>query len=313
MRMPSTQSPWLPLACSLALHSLVLLGGWLLLGNNDRLPTRCGNCVDPDRRLTLTAIFDGGGGKGGGAPHPKAIDPRVEEPPPIDPAVTLTQSPEFNSINFTPVEVTPPGGPAGVTGAAPGIRTSTPGEGGLPGGHGSGAPPGPSFFQVATPARSVVYVLDRSGSMGPSGALRRAQEELVLSLRRLSPEVLFQVLVYNDQEPQFLVNPERLLPAQPDAVDRAVQALNELRARGETNHFTALSRALFLSPEVIYFVTDGQDLTPKDVNVLTKQNGGRTAIHVIELVRRREPLLDGPLVQLAHNNRGTYRCLSPEQ
>ena len=54
MRMPSTQSPWLPLACSLALHSLVLLGGWLLLGNNDRLPTRCGNCVDPDRRLTLT-------------------------------------------------------------------------------------------------------------------------------------------------------------------------------------------------------------------------------------------------------------------
>jgi hypothetical protein len=313
MRMPSTQSPWLPLACSLALHSLVMLGGWLLLGHDDRFPTRCWNCIDPDRRLTLTAIFDGGGGKGGGAPRPKGVSTKVDEPPPIDPAVQLIQPTEFNPVSFTPVEVAPPVHPPVHVGVSPRIGTSTPGEGGSPSGQSSGAPPGPSFFQVATPARSVVYVIDRSGSMGPSGALRRAREELVMSLRRLPPKVLFQVLVYNNQEPQFLVYPERLLPAQPDAVERAVQALDELRARGETNHFTALSRALFLSPEVIYFVTDGQDLSPKDVTVLTSQNGGRTTIHVIELVRRREPLLDGPLVQLAHNNRGIYRCLSPEQ
>jgi hypothetical protein len=308
MRMPSTQSPWLPLTCSVALHSLVVLGGWLLLGNDDRPPMNYGTCVEPARRLTLTAIFDGGGGEGGGGPRPKAIDTKTVEEPPIDSSARLIETAPFNPVEAFPVGFARPVGPPVVAGAPPAVGTSNPGEGGP-----SGGPGGPSFFQVATPARSVVYVIDRSGSMGPSGALRRAREELVLSLRRLPPEVLFQVLVYNDQEPQFLLSPDRLLAAQPDAIDRAVQAINEVRARGETNHFAALNRALFLSPVVIYFVTDGQDLTAKDVTELTRRNSGRTTIHVIELVRRREPLLDGPLVQLAHNNRGTYRCLSPEQ
>jgi hypothetical protein len=310
MRMPSTQSPWLPLTCSLALHSLAFLGGWLLLGRDERRPLESGTCRDSGRRLTLTAIFEGGDGGRGGAPSTTTVDTKyVEAPPPIDPKPYVTEIAPFNPIEASPVGV----GPQAVTGAPPVVTPPAPGGGGPPDGSGAGGPPGTSFFQVASPARSVVYVLDRSGSMGPSGALERAKAELLTSLRRLPSGVQFQVLVYNDQEPQFLAAPECLVFAQPDVIERFARAVSELRARGETDHFKALRRALFLAPDMIYFVTDGQDLTPRDVTELTRQNSGRTTIHVIELVHRREPILDGPLVQLARNNRGTYRCLSPQQ
>src|SRR5581483_7459538 len=100
----------------------------------------------------------------------------------------LVQPPAFN-----PIDLLPAGPPSTPAGPSPGVGTPN------PGGNSNGGPPGASFFQVASPARSVVYVLDRSGSMGPSGALERAKAELLLSLRRLPPEMLFQVIAYNDQ------------------------------------------------------------------------------------------------------------------
>jgi hypothetical protein len=291
----------------LALHSLVVLGGWFLFGSEDRPRVTYRALVEPGRRLTLTAIFDGISGKsdGGNTPQPKAINTKVEDPPAIDTKAQLLPSPEFNQV--VPIEVPR-------VGAAPdATSTVLPSAGPPDPGHGAGGQRGASFFQVASPARSVVYVIDRSGSMGPSGALRRAQAELTLSLRQLPPDVQFQVLVYNNEEPQFLVGPEHLLPARPDAIDRCVRAVGELHARGETDHYKALLWALGLTPDVIYFVTDGEDLTPKAVQKITTQNNGRTTIHVIELVHRRTPRLDGALVQLASTNRGTYRCVSPEQ
>src|SRR5262249_36391914 len=42
---------------------------------------------------------------------------------------------------------------------------------------------GASFFQIGTSAKSVVYVIDRSVSMGPNGGLIRAKKELLASLQ----------------------------------------------------------------------------------------------------------------------------------
>jgi hypothetical protein len=310
MRMPSTRSPWLPLACSFALHSLVFLGGWLFCAGAPHRSVTCGTCVQPTHRLALTAIF----GNDAPAPRPGPIDTKTND---AVPAVTPPTFPEIQPfvppLDDSARAVSPPVTPSGnAAGPAVGGAHST---GGNPG-AGPGVPGGTSFFQVnAAAAKSVVFVIDRSLSMSLHGALDRARLELATSLRRLAPDTQVQVIAYN-LEPTFLLDPEQLVPARPDVIDRFALAANALDARGKTNHVKALRRALFLHPEVIYLVTDGgapEDMSPRDVQELTALGGGKTAIHVIELVSRGGPRLDDPLARLAANNSGTFQRLAPDQ
>jgi hypothetical protein len=157
----------------------------------------------------------------------------------------------------------------------------------------------------------VVYVIDHSLSMGPF--LDRARSELLQSLRTLPPEVMVQVLAYNHVEPHFLVAPECLLPANPETIACFVQALEKLTAWGKTDHFNALRRALLQHADALYLLTDGDGLTPRDVQLLTNLNDRRTAIHVIEIVPGRTPRPDSPLLQLATHNHGTYRYVAATQ
>ena len=54
-----------------------------------------------------------------------------------------------------------------------------------------------AFFQIVTQAKVIVYVVDRSASMGLNGSLAAAKRELLASLDRLPPSARFQVIVYN--------------------------------------------------------------------------------------------------------------------
>jgi hypothetical protein len=306
MRMPSTRSPWLPLACSFALHSLVFFGGWLFFADEPHRSATYGTCVLPTHRLALTAIF----GNDTASPRPGTIDTKVNEAthavsPPTFPDLQPFNPPRDESANAVGPTVTPP--PSGPAGVAVGVPQST---GGSPG-AGPGLPGGTSFFQVnAAAAKSVVFVIDRSLSMR-NDALERARLELAMSLRRLAPDVQVQVIAYN-LEPYFLLAPEQLFPARPDIIERLILAANALDAQGKTNHVKALRRALFLRPDVIYLVTDGggpEDMSPRDIQEITALDGGKTAIHVIELVSRGGPRLDDPLFLLASNNGGTFQRL----
>jgi hypothetical protein len=62
-----------------------------------------------------------------------------------------------------------------------------------------------------------------------------------------------------------------------------------------------------LAPDVLYLVTDADDLKPEDVRTITNQNHGRTAIHTIEVYSRYSTKPTGALAQLAANNHGTHR------
>lgn len=168
---------------------------------------------------------------------------------------------------------------------------------------------GGSLFPLSPTAASVIFVLDRSVSMGEYHKLDFARRELIASLRRLPASVRFQVIDYNEYAEMLVVDGRMdLLPAEPAIVERAIAFLNTLYAGGNTNHLAALRRALNLHADVIYFLTDADDLKQEDVAALTRQNRG-CIIHTIELTQRAgRP--EGPLAQLASDNGGTYRRVS---
>ncbi|MCI0462547.1 MAG: VWA domain-containing protein [Gemmataceae bacterium] len=189
------------------------------------------------------------------------------------------------------------GGPPGAAGGA----ASTGGGGGA-GGAGS-------IFPVGRQVRSVVYVIDRSSSMA-GGLLTGAVRELHASLERLPVQTQFQVVVYHDQA-ETLLPLRGLLPASSENVARAALALEQLRPEGGTNHLRALQMALSLGAEVVYFLTDADDLSDDERREITRLNRGRSIIHTIELNTANRDRVNMPLQILARENRGRYQAVSP--
>jgi hypothetical protein len=226
------------------------------------------------------------------------------DPAPIQSVLVMPAESSSNAETGTTPPVshsgTQPGdGPGKVTGSKPGA--------GMSAGPGTGKD-GTSFFQIETQARRVVYVIDRSSSMGKQGALARACRELVASLLALPPDASFQIIVYNSTA-------QTLLPAHPgwlQATDAnrelAAAALDQLEAVGGTRHQLALPMALSLRPDVIFFLTDADDLTPAYVREVTSQNRNHAVVHVIELNPSASSDGNMPLQVLARENGGVYRA-----
>jgi hypothetical protein len=216
--------------------------------------------------------------------------------------VTVTHSPE-SIVPLTHQSEQPPGAaavdPALFTPAAradEGIGTGRQSNGGST----------TAFFAIGTQARSVVYVIDRSASMGPGGLLAAAVGELCASLKRLPTTTRFQIVVYHDQPELLLAGRAELVVASLDNTDRAARLLKELRAEGGTNHLRALRLALSLAPEVVYLLTDADDLSDAHRSEVTHINRGRAVIHTIELNLANRNRADMPLQVLARENRGRY-------
>jgi hypothetical protein len=169
----------------------------------------------------------------------------------------------------------------------------------------------PAFFQIETDAHSVVYVIDRSASMGPNGGLRRAKLELLASLEQLPPATRFQIIPYNRRAETLCINGTgELVPASQENRQAARLLVEKIQPEGGTEHAPALRRALALRPEVIFFLTDADDLQASDIADLTRFNQGRTQVHAIGL---RSDAGRNPLQVLAQQNGGTFRLIDPAQ
>jgi hypothetical protein len=156
--------------------------------------------------------------------------------------------------------------------------------------------------------QNVIYLLDRSQSMGLKKSLSRAGKELLRSLEELPPTSWFQVLTFNRQVETLLPTATRTwLRADQATLQSVSQALQSLAPAGSTQPGQALQWALRWGPQQIVLATDSDDLSLAEIQALTRLNAGRTAIHVIDLGWRGER--EGSLVlrQLAGWNRGTYR------
>ncbi len=288
----SAKPPWIirtvaaPLLLSLVLHGLLFSALWFW-------PTRSKGpaLTIASTRITLDACVV--------EPGSSTLLPPPELPAEfLGPDVNTTLAPRLEGAPTPPKRSKP----------TPTLTEGTENGSGI--GKGDTSQNGGSLFSLPATATSVVYVLDRSVSMGIDRKLDFARRELIASLRRLPPSVRFQVIDYNDYAETLIVDGQRdLLPAEPAIVAKAIALLQALDAAGTTNHFAALRRGLDLYPDVIFFLTDADDLKPEVISAITQRNR-HSVIHTIELTRLRSPRPDGPLAQLARNNHGTYRPVS---
>jgi hypothetical protein len=169
-----------------------------------------------------------------------------------------------------------------------------------------------TFFGVSVQARSVVFLVDRSLSMGLSGGLEEAKVELRACLERLPATTRVQVLFYNRTVESVQTSGVDRLLANDDQTRQAVERLaRRIRPEGGTDHLKALRAALALRCDVIVLFTDAEELTPNEVRTLTHLNNGRSAIHALEWSRA--PEVNEPLQALARQNRGTLRRVTSQR
>jgi hypothetical protein len=278
---PRLSAGWLAVGLSVGLH--LLLGLLLFCSPNLGGQTRTGPLS-----IDCVCYEEEEGPAPGGRPQQP---PTTPEPPPAAP-----QSQDA-------VATVPDEGPPTAAGPA----TAAAGEG-----TGDQGGPGRGFFQVTPQGQRIVYVIDRSSSMGEHGALEAACRELLASVARLPATARFQVVLYNrSASPLLLGGRTDLAAAGADSLHQVEAALAALRPAGSTNHVEALKTALTLLPDVLFLVTDADDLTQKEVRAVTALNQGRAVIHAVELTTRPDHG-DGPLALLARGNGGTYRAVDPE-
>jgi hypothetical protein len=286
---------------SLTAHGLFLLAA-------ARLPSREGRPAEEPASVGLLVLDSGPGGRltlDDPSPAPRRGRPEDAEP---QDAFTAT-------VEVPPVTTPVPAGTvvgrgaetAGVVGGpTAGDGPGDGGEGG--GGHGRGH--GSSLFPTPAEGRRIVYVIDRSISMGLAGALDVARTELLAGLRALPAEACFQVILYNRRaEPLCVGGRTDLLPATAENCAAVARLVEGMRAEGATDHLAALRRALALGPDTIFFVTDADEMTFAQVRAVTLLNRGRAAIHAVQLGDGGPARDDEPLPTLARANRGTHRVV----
>ena len=253
----------------------------------------------------------GGGGEGdlGGVGTERTVPVRV------DPTSAAARDRAAESLL---AEVTPRALPADlhdeVLGAlSPGVgRIAGPGRGGeggsgggSAGGVGKGVGPSTEFFGARETGLSFVYVIDCSGSMAKHRGLDRAGRELLSSLEQLPPDARFGVVFYNLDTTLLS---DILLPATAANTERVRARLLNLRASGGTDHAKALEAAFSLHPEVVYFLTDGRQLTPEQADRLLDL-AGATRVQVVEFGDGPDPGTTDPLKTIATGTGGAYRYL----
>lgn len=242
-------------------------------------------------------------------PAPSADEPLiVEQPVDSGPAVPL-QLPETTTIGAGPQ--LPTSLPAAAT--RPAAKS---GKGQVHGAGGGGAlgarfgrSDGTSFFQVAAQGDHFYYVVDCSGSMDEGNAIGLARAELMASIERLDPAKRFQIMFYDSDLHPMLNGKQEIFFATDINRTFARQFINNQQPDSGTLHRPALLAALRSAPDVIFFLTDGDepDLSFRDLRDLREANRNNTRIHVIQFGRGAKLGPMNWLEQLAKDHQGTYR------
>jgi hypothetical protein len=204
-------------------------------------------------------------------------------------------------------------GPVGrISGLLPGLGIGGGGGegGGAGGGVGRGIGPSTEFFGARERAGSFTYLIDRSGSMTRHDSLGLAKRELLASLSQLPPDARFGVIFYA-LEPAELADAQGqtgLMPATTANKERVRTRLAEIKAIGGTDPVRALHAAFAQKPEVVFFLTDGQELSPERAQEL-RAAAGATRILAIEFGHGPSPEKADPLKTLAIETGGSYRYI----
>jgi hypothetical protein len=137
-----------------------------------------------------------------------------------------------------------------------------------------------------------------------------AKRELLSSLNPLPPDARFAVIFYN-LKVRILADPsgqQGMMPATAGNKARVEAQLRTVGPDGGTDHMLALRTAMGLKPEVVFFLTDADQMTNGDVNDILPAAAG-VRIQAVEFGRGTDLGGGTPLRRLATTTGGTYRYI----
>jgi hypothetical protein len=154
--------------------------------------------------------------------------------------------------------------------------------------------------------QTIVYVLDRSASMGVDGLLVRAVAALKASLGQLGPDVRFQIVAYNGGTAVMANEP---VSATPGNIQRAIDWMKAVTAEGRSEHRAGFCEALGGRPDILFLLTDADDLDVAEVRAI---NGMlRTPVVLSAAVFGARPSgSETPLERLVNRTGGSVTYLS---
>ncbi len=131
----------------------------------------------------------------------------------------------------------------------------------------------PEMSAQALLNKEVVYLVDTSGSMA-GASIRQARDTILSALTDLDPEDYFNIITFNTQTHSLF---EQSKPASVFNVARARQFIAQSNARGGTEMFPALRKALTSQDSEhrrrqIIYLTDGAIINERDVFGLIRNN-----------------------------------------
>ena len=165
-----------------------------------------------------------------------------------------------------------------------------------------------SVFGVSGTGSTFVYVFDRSASM-KGLPLAAAKQQLNNSLATLEEIHKFQVIFYNEKPKYFeAAGRSASLVFSDDKGKRAgMSFVNSITAVGATRHMPAITLAINMRPDVIFFLTDADEpqLTDFELKKVRQLNRG-TIINAIQFGAGPQNSRDNFLRQLARQNGGQH-------
>ncbi|TWT90926.1 hypothetical protein Mal64_13250 [Pseudobythopirellula maris] len=166
-----------------------------------------------------------------------------------------------------------------------------------------------SVFGVEGEGSRFVYLFDRSISMA-GAPLRAAQNELIRSLGPLESIHQFQIIFFNQSQSVFDLSggQKRVAFATDPNKQLAADFVSGVTASGGTDRYEALTLALRMRPDALFFLTDADDpMTPREMKlVLGSRAAGAVTINTIEFGRGPSPRRRNFLVALAEATSGQY-------
>lgn len=242
------------------------------------------------------------------APHP-GIRVEVDSPDDTELAINVRQP----RVTQRKVELPPAAPQTSATSAAdpgpplppldgPGAVTQV-GDS-LPEPESSPKPGGPKrLHDPVEHGKTIVYLLDRSGSMVTDGMLRRAIAALLASMEQLDPDVRFQIVAYNGGTRTFANEP---VTPTPENVERAGRWLAALAPEGGSKHVVGFKEAFSHRPDMVLLLTDADDLEGSDVRAINSMNRNR-AVVMAAVFGGIRPAHETPLERLVRSTGGAIR------
>ena len=183
---------------------------------------------------------------------------------------------------------------------------------------------GPRYYGFAVRSSRVMFVVDVSRSMSWNGRLETAQKELQQVIERLHPRCRFGIVSFSDSADSWN---EKLVPATPENVRKAVRYVERLVPINATNAYDGIRAALKDEDvDTVFLLSDGSPtagavIEPDAIlaEVREMNRWRRVRIHTIALLKGEPPsgmgALEDPasaesfMKRLAAENDGQFRVV----